>query len=120
MRGTSDSCFSMVGSYSIFFAISSVPHDSTTRYTTLGLRSDGSFRMTNDSLDYLWNPDAPADWFVKFPLKVRRADCYSFLSCLVGQGIAAADIINSFCRNARICTVSPTRESLIGPICRKS
>jgi len=25
--------------------------------------------MTNDSLDYLWNPDAPADWFVKFPLK---------------------------------------------------
>jgi NAD(P)-binding Rossmann-like domain len=36
-----------------------------------GLRADGSFRMTNDSLDYLWNPDAPADWFVKFPLKVR-------------------------------------------------
>jgi len=34
-----------------------------------GLRSDGSFRMTNDSLDYLVNPDAPADWFVKFPLK---------------------------------------------------
>jgi len=26
--------------------------------------------MTEDSLDYLWNPDAPADWFVKFPLKV--------------------------------------------------
>lgn len=36
-----------------------------------GLRADGSFRMTNDSLDYLVNPDAPADWFVKFPLKVR-------------------------------------------------
>jgi hypothetical protein len=35
-----------------------------------GLRADGNFRMTNDSLDYLWNPDAPADWFVKFPLKV--------------------------------------------------
>jgi zeaxanthin epoxidase len=35
-----------------------------------GLRADGSFRMTNDSIDYLWNPDAPADWFVKFPLKV--------------------------------------------------
>ena len=34
-----------------------------------GLRSDGSFRMTDDSLDYLVNPDAPADWFVKFPLK---------------------------------------------------
>ena len=25
--------------------------------------------MTDDSLDYLVNPDAPADWFVKFPLK---------------------------------------------------
>lgn len=35
-----------------------------------GLRADGSFRMTDDSVDYLWNPDAPADWFVKFPLKV--------------------------------------------------
>lgn len=35
-----------------------------------GLRADGSFRMTDDSLDYLFNPDAPADWFVKFPLKV--------------------------------------------------
>ena len=35
-----------------------------------GLRADGSFRMTGDSLDYLFNPDAPADWFVKFPLKV--------------------------------------------------
>lgn len=34
-----------------------------------GLRADGSFRMTDDSIDYLWNPDAPADWFVKFPLK---------------------------------------------------
>lgn len=34
-----------------------------------GLRSDGKFSMTNDSLDYLFNKDAPADWFVKFPLK---------------------------------------------------
>jgi zeaxanthin epoxidase len=34
-----------------------------------GLRADGSFRMTDDSLDYLWNADAPADWFVKFPLR---------------------------------------------------
>jgi zeaxanthin epoxidase len=34
-----------------------------------GLRADGSFRMTDDSLDYIWNPEAPADWFVKFPLK---------------------------------------------------
>ena len=40
-----------------------------------GLRADGSFRMTNDSLDYLWNPEAPADWFVKFPLK-ECADLY--------------------------------------------
>ena len=40
-----------------------------------GLRADGSFRMTGDSLDYLVNPDAPADWFVKFPLK-QCADLY--------------------------------------------
>jgi len=35
-----------------------------------GLRSDGSFRMT-DVMDpgYLANPDSPADWFVSFPLK---------------------------------------------------
>ena len=43
-----------------------------------GLRADGSFRMTNDSLDYLWNPDAPADWFVKFPLKVCQNDTSTF------------------------------------------
>ena len=40
-----------------------------------GLRADGSFRMTEDSLDYVINPDAPADWFVKFPLK-ECADLY--------------------------------------------
>lgn len=40
-----------------------------------GLRSDGSFRMTDDSLGYLFDPDAPADWFVKFPLK-ECADLY--------------------------------------------
>jgi len=40
-----------------------------------GLRADGNFRMTNDSLDYLFNKDAPADWFVKFPLK-GCADLY--------------------------------------------
>jgi len=40
-----------------------------------GLRADGSFRMTGDSLDYLINKDAPADWFVKFPLK-ECADLY--------------------------------------------
>ncbi|KAL7578209.1 hypothetical protein ACA910_012636 [Epithemia clementina (nom. ined.)] len=34
-----------------------------------GLRSDGSFRMTGDSISYLWDSSAPADWFVKFPLK---------------------------------------------------
>ena len=33
-----------------------------------GLRANG-FKMTGDSLDYVVNPDAPADWFVKFPLK---------------------------------------------------
>jgi zeaxanthin epoxidase len=42
---------------------------SNTTFFDSGLRADGSFRMTNDSLDYLWNPEAPADWFVKFPLK---------------------------------------------------
>ncbi len=40
-----------------------------------GLRADGSFRMTGDSIDYLFNEDAPADWFVKFPLK-ECADLY--------------------------------------------
>ena len=40
-----------------------------------GLRADGSFRMTGDSLSYLWDPEAPADWFVKFPLK-QCADLY--------------------------------------------
>jgi zeaxanthin epoxidase len=40
-----------------------------------GLRSDGSFRMTGDSLDYLFNKDAAPDWFVKFPLK-QCADLY--------------------------------------------
>mmetsp|Transcript_12895 Transcript_12895/g.24214 ORF Transcript_12895/g.24214 Transcript_12895/m.24214 type:complete len:593 (-) Transcript_12895:759-2537(-) len=40
-----------------------------------GLRADGSFRMTDDSIDYLVNPDAPADWFVKFPLR-QCADLY--------------------------------------------
>jgi len=34
-----------------------------------GLRSDGSFRVTEDSISYLWDKEAPADWFVKFPLK---------------------------------------------------
>ena len=40
-----------------------------------GLRADGTFRVTYDSLDYLWNANAPADWFVKFPLK-RCADVF--------------------------------------------
>ncbi len=38
-----------------------------------GLRADGSFRMTDDSWDFLVNKDAPPDWFVKFPLKVSFA-----------------------------------------------
>lgn len=40
-----------------------------------GLRADGSFRVTNDNLLYLWEPESPADWFVKFPLK-ECADLY--------------------------------------------
>ena len=43
-----------------------------------GLRSDGSFRMTDDSVSYLWDADAPADWFVKFPLKVSRFYFFMF------------------------------------------
>lgn len=46
-----------------------------------GLRANGSFRMTNDSLDYLWNPDAPADWFVKFPLKVSELFAWLCFAC---------------------------------------
>jgi hypothetical protein len=46
-----------------------------------GLRADGSFRVTGDSLDYLWNKDAPADWFVKFPLKVRWLSLLLIASC---------------------------------------
>eukprot|EP00549_Striatella_unipunctata_P001277 CAMPEP_0118685014 /NCGR_PEP_ID=MMETSP0800-20121206/6988_1 /TAXON_ID=210618 ORGANISM="Striatella unipunctata, Strain CCMP2910" /NCGR_SAMPLE_ID=MMETSP0800 /ASSEMBLY_ACC=CAM_ASM_000638 /LENGTH=548 /DNA_ID=CAMNT_0006581833 /DNA_START=95 /DNA_END=1741 /DNA_ORIENTATION=+ len=34
-----------------------------------GLRANGDFRMTDDSLSYLWDSEAPADWFVRFPLK---------------------------------------------------
>jgi NAD(P)-binding Rossmann-like domain len=49
-----------------------------------GLRADGSFRMTDDSLDYLWNPEAPADWFVKFPLKVRCVVLMRRFDCLIG------------------------------------
>jgi len=40
-----------------------------------GLRADGSFRMTDDSLFYVLDEEAPADWFVKFPLK-QCADLY--------------------------------------------
>jgi hypothetical protein len=47
-----------------------------------GLRADGSFRMTNDSIDYLWNSDAPADWFVKFPLKVSKPR-HAMTDCLL-------------------------------------
>lgn len=34
-----------------------------------GLRADGSFSMAGDSLSYLWDPEQPADWYVRFPLK---------------------------------------------------
>jgi FAD binding domain len=44
-----------------------------------GLRADGNFRMTDDSIDYIINKDAPADWFVKFPLKVRNEYLYRFM-----------------------------------------
>ena len=41
-----------------------------------GIRADGSFRMTGDSVNYLFDPSSPADWFVKFPLK-QCADLYN-------------------------------------------
>jgi len=40
-----------------------------------GLRAK-DFQMTQDSIDYLWNPESPADWFVKFPLK-QCADLFN-------------------------------------------
>lgn len=103
-----------------------------------GLRADGSFRMTNDSLDYLWNPDAPADWFVKFPLKVRavetmgenpRKDVCLSLS-LTYYNAHSLSLLLSLCslenppdnlpsRNAPISSVCPTRESLIDPTCKR-
>jgi len=47
-----------------------------------GLRADGSFRMTNDSLNYVLDPDAPADWFVKFPPQgVRRPIWIALYGC---------------------------------------
>jgi hypothetical protein len=68
-----------------------------------GLRADGSFRMTDDSLDYLWNPDAPADWFVKFPLKVR----FVFrLFCKQVQILTITCVISS-CSNVPTCLVCP-------------
>jgi len=39
-----------------------------------GLRASG-FKLTDDKLSYLWDPDGDADWFVKFPLK-ECADLY--------------------------------------------
>jgi len=33
-----------------------------------GLRASG-FSMAGDSLNYLWDPSAPADWYVRFPLR---------------------------------------------------
>lgn len=80
-----------------------------------GLRADGSFRMTDDSIDYLWNPDAPADWFVKFPLKVSLSDvghvCYMFNRHCFRDSL---DLLSNQ-SNARISLVFPTRALLIGP-----
>lgn len=41
-----------------------------------GLRADGTFSMAGDSLSYLWDPEQPADWYVRFPLK-ECADLFS-------------------------------------------
>lgn len=66
-------------------------------YSSLGLRADGSFRMTGDSLDYLWNPEAPADWFVKFPLK-ECADLFGLPYTGVVDRPDLQDILIDLCR----------------------
>jgi NAD(P)-binding Rossmann-like domain len=86
-----------------------------------GLRADGSFRMTNDSLDYIINPSAPADWFVKFPLKVntnfyvvlRCGSCATFrpqnVSCMLL--IVFKNCFFRSLRNVLIYLACPTRAS---------
>lgn len=82
-----------------------------------GLRSDGSFRMTVDSLDYLFNPEAPADWFVKFPLKVCEENQlnfpqFFFTSCR-SKCSAQSAFLNFFFRNVRTFMDSRTLALLI-------
>jgi hypothetical protein len=84
-----------------------------------GLRADGSFRMTEDRLDYLWNPDAPADWFVKFPLKVRCNTLQPFTIEAVTRKLTFHFFGIIISSNAPICSVYPTRVSLTVPIYKK-
>jgi zeaxanthin epoxidase len=65
-----------------------------------GLRADGSFRMTNDSLAYLWDPETPADWFVKFPLK-ECADLYGLPYTGVIDRPDLQDILMDECRKIK-------------------
>eukprot|EP00550_Attheya_septentrionalis_P012202 CAMPEP_0198304792 /NCGR_PEP_ID=MMETSP1449-20131203/57578_1 /TAXON_ID=420275 /ORGANISM="Attheya septentrionalis, Strain CCMP2084" /LENGTH=597 /DNA_ID=CAMNT_0044007321 /DNA_START=101 /DNA_END=1894 /DNA_ORIENTATION=+ len=65
-----------------------------------GLRADGNFRMTDDSLAYLWDPETPADWFVKFPLK-ECADLYGLPYTGVIDRPDLQDILMDECRKIK-------------------
>ena len=61
-----------------------------------GLRSNGDFRMT-DVMDpsYFLNADAPADWFISFPLKARVCQWETFLS--FGYKFGITSMGSAFC-----------------------
>lgn len=65
-----------------------------------GLRADGTFRMTNDSLNYVLDPEAPADWFVKFPLKAC-ADLFGLPYTGVIDRPDLQDILMDECRQIK-------------------
>jgi len=64
-----------------------------------GLRAK-DFQMTQDSIDYLWNPDAPADWFVKFPLQ-QCADVFGLPYTGVIDRPDLQDILIDECRKLK-------------------
>lgn len=64
-----------------------------------GLRAK-DFQMTQDSIEYLWNPDTPADWFVKFPLK-QCADLFGLPYTGVIDRPDLQDILIDECRKLK-------------------
>jgi zeaxanthin epoxidase len=64
-----------------------------------GLRAQ-NFQMTRDSLDYLWNSQAPADWFVKFPLR-QCADLFGLPYTGVIDRPDLQDILIDECRKLK-------------------